>query len=223
MPETLEGLQDFFRRAIKADFENGTLLENRQAPTRFYPDECRRRLSTWFCEKVFDLLLYSNLPLESERKKRVQGYCKKICPNLRDIFIILFAFTSPQDLEAVLHSFRQKVLDRNFDLSDNDLPLTEASAKQMFGERAGKAFFSYQREFIPNTLQEGDFRQSFQLSRILPWYDEPDSFLGRGAYGTVHKVKIARGHFIFREPRSRNADVSNTTDHQSWTHIAEKK
>lgn len=215
MPETLEDLQDFFRRAVKADSENGTLLEDKRAPIPFCPHEGKRRLSNWFCEKVFHLLLSSDRSLQNVRKELVQNYCKKICPNLRDIFIILFANTSPEDLETAFHLFRQNILDQDSDISDNNLPLKEALAKELFGEKTGKAFFKYQRKFLTNTLQEGEFRQSFPLSRILPWYDEQDSFLGRGAYGTVHKVKIVRGHFIFKEPRSRNADVSHLTENQS--------
>lgn len=215
MPETLEDLQDFFRRAVKADFENGTLLEDKKTPISFYPHEGKRRLSNWFCEKVFDLLLPSDRSLQDRRKELVRNYCKKICPNLADIFIILFAYTRPKDLETALHLFRQNILDQDSDISDKDLPLTELLARQFFGEKAGKAFFKYQRKFLANTLQEGEFRQRFPLSTILPWYDEQDSFLGRGAYGSVFKVKIVRGHFTFKEPRSSNADVSNTNQNRS--------
>ncbi|KAL1857689.1 hypothetical protein Daus18300_010209 [Diaporthe australafricana] len=208
MLETLEDLQEFFRRAIKADVENGTLFENKQKPIRFYPDDCKRRLNEWFCERIFGLLLSSD-PYFKEpglRKERIQSYYKKICPGLRIIFIILFAFTSSKDLGTTLRLFRENVLEKNLDLSDKSLPLLEASAKEYFGESAGKAFFKRQLELLPNTLQEGEFRQVFPRSRILPWFDEADSFLGEGAYGIVHLMNIVRGHFIFKEPRSRNAD-----------------
>jgi hypothetical protein len=210
MPETLEDLQDFFRGVVKADFENGTL---RQKEQRFYAGDCKCRLSTWFCEKVFNLLLSSNRSLESEpeRKERARTYSAKVYSDLRAIFFVLFVFTSPEDLETALKRFQEQVLDVNSGLNDDELPLAEEPAKRIFGESAGKKFFSHQYELLPNTLQKGEFRQTFPLSKILPWYDkrdEHDFFLGRGSFGTVYKVKIARGHFIFKDPRSRNADVS---------------
>lgn len=216
MPETrtpLQRLQESFRRAIKADAENGTLLKINEEPTTFYPDDCKLRMNESFCKKIFDLLLSSE-PSGGPgvREQQIERYCKKICPGLRVIFIILFSFTRPEDLRTMLDIFRQNVLENNLDISDRSLPLEKAYAKDVFGESAGKAFFNYQPKLLPSTLQGGEFRQMLPTSGILPWFDEADSVLGEGAYGTVHKVKIARGYFVFKEPRSRNADVSKRNE-----------
>lgn len=217
MPETrtpLQRLQESFRRAIKADAEHGTLLKTKQEPTTFYPDDCKLRMNASFCNKVFDLLLSPDPSWGPEvREQQIESYCKKICPGLRVTFIILFAFTRPEDLKTALDLFQENILENNVtDLSDKSLPLEKAHAKELFGESAGKAFFSSQPKLLPSTLQGGDFRQILPTSSILPWFDEADSVLGEGAYGTVHKVKIVRGYFVFKEPRSRNADVSKRNE-----------
>lgn len=224
MPHTwtpLQRLQESFRRAIKADAEDGTLLKTKHEPTTFYPEDCKRKINESFCKRVFDLLVSSDPSWgPGVRDKQIENHCKKICPGLRVTFMILFAFTPREDLKTALDLFQEKVLENNTDLSDKSLPLEKAYAKELFGESAGKAFFNSQPKFLPITLQGGDFRQILPTSSILPWFDEADSVLGEGAYGTVHKVKIVRGYFVFKEPRSRNADVSKRNEPCTTRYVA---
>lgn len=167
MPETrtpLQRLQESFRRAIKADAENGTLLKINEEPTTFYPDNCKLRMNESFCKKIFDLLLSSE-PSGGPgvREQQIERYCKKICPGLRVIFIILFSFTRPEDLRTMLDTFRQNVLENNLDLSDKSLPLEKAYAKDVFGERAQARHSSTTSpNFFRARCKGGNFDKCFQ-------------------------------------------------------------
>ncbi|KAI1344882.1 hypothetical protein F5Y15DRAFT_9520 [Xylariaceae sp. FL0016] len=121
-------------------------------------------------------------------------------PGLR---IILLTILSRGTLE-MLESFEARFLDQSCESSDKDLPFEMHYCLQLFGSRDGRKFFENQFPFLAPTLAEGTFRREYQSFRCLPYLEQ--KLLGRGSFGTVYKVKIERGHFEFREPKSRNLD-----------------
>jgi hypothetical protein len=106
---------------------------------------------------------------------------------------------------SMLGKFELHFLEEPCGKTDADLPLDEEFAQQLFGREDANTFFQLQFLFVGVTLVSGTFCRDYQISRYLP-YSVPKR-LGRGAYGTVFKVRIERGHFEFREPKSRNLDV----------------
>lgn len=93
--------------------------------------------------------------------------------------------------------------------SDSDLPLTESEAEKAFGSEDGLSFWEHQFLFCPVILEEGDesIYVDHRHSCPLPFLDKP-KYLGKGAYATVYKVKIERGHLINRTENSALASVS---------------
>lgn len=216
MVDSLKTLLNSFRGDIKPERQNGTLGYNEKDttnPVQFFPYDIGRRsfLSERFCARVFRILIPLSNPehgLTSETlNERVQSYCKKVFgdPGLRVILSILLWYGDAKDAQR-LTKFQENFLEGNSKLNDSDLPFDQRSAEELFGDGAKSMFFNCQYEFLASTLQAGHFRQVYHSPTILPW--SSGAKLGEGAYGKVYKVKIARGHFIVEEPRTRNADVS---------------
>lgn len=67
-------------------------------------------------------------------------------------------------------------------------------------------FFSNQFALAAVNLGKDHFHHEYHDLSYLP-YPENES-IGSAAYGKVYRVKIEKGQFLFREPRSRNKDVS---------------
>ncbi|KAH8671491.1 hypothetical protein BX600DRAFT_459169 [Xylariales sp. PMI_506] len=103
----------------------------------------------------------------------------------------------------MLEAFELRFLTRSCGKSDRDLPFEEDVARDIFGHN-GNDFFKIQFPFLAITIDEGTFRKDYQYLRCLPYLEHNE--IGRGAYGTVFKVKIERGHFRYRQPKSRNKD-----------------
>ncbi|KAI0136671.1 hypothetical protein BJ170DRAFT_24559 [Xylariales sp. AK1849] len=121
------------------------------------------------------------------------------------LHIILLIILSMGNLE-MLKNFLLKFLKGKdtHEKSDQDLPLEEDVAEQIFG-KSGRLFFKIQFAFVAVTITEGRFRDEYQYLRCLPYLEQTE--IGKGAYGRVYKVKIERGHFKFRQPNSRNKDA----------------
>lgn len=82
-------------------------------------------------------------------------------------------------------------------ISDEELPLEEAIACQVFGKDDGNSFWEHQFLFCPVVLVRGDetTHVDHRKSCPLPFCEEPQQ-IGRGTYARVYKVKIETGHLI---------------------------
>lgn len=119
---------------------------------------------------------------------------------------ILLSILTLGTLEMI-PSFEARFLgERPCGKTDDDLPFDEHFARQLFGPEGGLVFFKKQFAFVAVTLGRGLFHREYQALRCLPYLE--NEHIGTGAYGKVYRVKIEKGHFLFREPRSRNKDVS---------------
>ena len=124
-------------------------------------------------------------------------------PGLCAILLTILALGTPKMIPPFEARFLEEQPCRK---TDDDLPFDQHFARQLFGEEGGRIFFDTQFAFVAVTLERGLFHREYQALRCLPYLQS--EHIGSGAYGKVYRVKIEKGHFLFREPRSRNKDVS---------------
>ena len=91
---------------------------------------------------------------------------------------------------------------------DDNLPLNRAGAIGAFGNDDGQLFWVDQYLFCPVILKEnGESRYIDDKAPCpMPFLEEP-KVIGKGAFGTVKKVVLARGHLINEREKSSH-DVS---------------
>lgn len=97
------------------------------------------------------------------------------------------------------------------DKTDDDLPFDKQTARRLFGDDEGETFYRNQFSFAAFVLREGQYYDGNNDSANyadeirMPYLSEEE--IGKGAYGTVSRVKISGGHFHYKNDRSRNMDV----------------
>ncbi|CAI6094539.1 unnamed protein product [Clonostachys chloroleuca] len=123
-----------------------------------------------------------------------------VAPGLQRILLTILCFGTG----SMLRSFEERFLGENHcRYSDKDLPFDQSLVRELFGEEDATIFFQYQSNFVALTLGTGKDAE-YGPHHILPYV--PDKELGRGGFGKVDQVKVERGHFLYREPPSRNRD-----------------
>lgn len=123
-------------------------------------------------------------------------------PGLCAILLCILTLGTPE----MIPCFEEQFLgERPCGKTDDDLPFDEYFAGQLFGFEGGWTFFRKQFAFAAVTLEMECFDHKFKGLSCLPYLE--NERIGNATYGKVYRVKIEKGHFLFREPRSRNKDV----------------
>ncbi|KAJ5090602.1 hypothetical protein N7532_009286 [Penicillium argentinense] len=99
------------------------------------------------------------------------------------------------DIEAAQKFIRKVLLTESWSVEACSLPANENTLRELFEDRtAADQFLSQQAIFCPVVIERGKEIAVPSLDRRRLPYVETE-FLGRGAFGTVYRVKVARGHF----------------------------
>ncbi|KAH7307988.1 kinase-like domain-containing protein [Stachybotrys elegans] len=113
-------------------------------------------------------------------------------PGRRAILLNIIAFGTA-DMVAI---FESRFLSNKYHQTDEDLPMKQDETEKIFGKADGRLFYQHQFWLKAATLEQGNFSQKFQALEHTPYLGKHP--IGRGANGTVYRVKIARGQYYTR-------------------------
>lgn len=206
MEEAFEAARTHFRPLLSRRMSEGRIIQPMDRdiyqPTTFLRNGAARKILSEqdLRQRVLGFVVHRDGgPAQDDRDlARIRG-----SPGLCAILLSILTLGTP----GMVSHFESRFLGETPAESDDDLPFDEHFAREVFGNEDGPIFFQKQFAFVAVALGTGMFHREYQASRRLPYLE--DERIGRGAYGRVYRVKIEKGHFSYREPRSRNKDVSS--------------
>ncbi len=209
--DTLAGYRTHIKEVLDGCF---TMADDPDPTKRF----ARRGITREILEEhrlthLFHLLYNAGLEkLVSDSKDRVRSIARKIRGSEESsaycnvLATLIYARCSDESLRTLGEGVLDEKLPET--LSDNGRTLPKKELCSIFGREDGLGVWEHQSLFRPVLLTGNNENVYEDESSPLPFVEDPVR-IGRGAYASVYKVKIEKGHLIMDEATGSAYNVSS--------------